>query len=242
MLAVALIFAAGFANRAHADLVQNGTFTQTVLGKPGGFICASGSTCTSNITDWGSACATNATCGNSSTVASLLFPGTNGSAFNGGIGMDSMTDTPASGNMIAIDGDSTYTAPLFQTINGLTAGTSYVLQFLQAAGQQAGSGGPTTEQWEVSLGSQTQDSSLMNNPSGGFTAWNAQTMVFTATSSSELLNFMALGTPQGVPPVVLLSDVSLTAAPEPASLVLIGSGVVAVWAARKRARRTSPRS
>jgi hypothetical protein len=80
----------------------------------------------------------------------------------------------------------------------------------------------------------------MNNPAGGFTPWNEQTMTFTATSASELLSFLALGGPSGVPPVALLADVSLNpnSVPEPASVVLLG-GAVGFFAICMRRRRRS---
>jgi hypothetical protein len=54
--------------------------------------------------------------------------------------------------------------------------------------QQSGFAGPTTEQWQVSLGSDTPDSTLMNTPGGQFAPWNQQVMTFTATSTSEVLS------------------------------------------------------
>ena len=59
-------------------------------------------------------------------------------------------------------------------------------------------------------------------------------MVFTATASSELLTFLAVGTPSGVPPFSLLDGVSMTsAAPEPAYMGLIGIGLVLLGAVRR---------
>jgi hypothetical protein len=132
------------------------------------------------------------------------------------------------GNYVGIDGDPVFQAPIFQTINGLIVGETYALEFYQAAAQQNGVAAATTEQWQVSLGGDTQNSSRMSIPGGGFWSWSVQTMDFTATSPSEVLNFMALGT--GVPPVALLADVSLNAVPEPES-----------WA-RPRPYRLSPRT
>ncbi len=55
-------------------------------------------------------------------------------------------------------------------------------------------------------------------------------------STSELLNFMALGT--GVPPVALLADVSLNAVPEPETWAMMlagfaGLGLIGFRRARK---------
>jgi hypothetical protein len=225
---------------AQANLVNNGDFTSTSLSSPGGFICAYGSTCTSNVADWGSACGATGPCGTTYTVASLLYRGTNGVAFNGGIGLWSVGDLAGyTGNYIAIDGDPTWTAPLYQTITGLTPGQSYTLTFYQAAAQQLGVGGATTEHWQVSLGGQTLNSTTMSNPSTGFTPWNQQSLGFTATSTSELLNFAAVGTPQGLPPVALLADVSLTSVPEPASWALLLAGFAGLGFAGYRQSRAA---
>lgn len=222
------------------NLVQNGQFLTTSLSSPGGYICAVGTTCTSQVADWGSTC-NDDLCGNGDTVASLLFPGTNGSAFNNDNGLWGIADSPGGGNMVAIDGDPEFTAPLFQTISGLTAGDEYKLQFWQASGQQQGTAGATTQKWGVTLGGGAEQfSTLMNTPSESQTPWTLQTMDFVATGTSEVLNFMAIGTPAGGPPVALLSDVSLSAIPEPATwaLMVLGFGGLG-FAAYRRTKRSA---
>ena len=238
----AIICLFGFSKPGKAsNLVQNGSFESTTLSSPGGYFCQAGSTCTSNVTDWASSC-NFSSCGNGNTVLSLLFAGTNGSAFNGGIGLwGPIADSPDGGNFVADDGDSTYGAAISQTINGLVTGDTYSLSFYQAAAQQSGSNGPTTERWQVSLGSDTQLSTLMTNPSHGFQSWNQQTMTFTATSTSEVLTFLAVGTPSGVPPVSLLDGVSLisTSVPEPGAIYVtaLGLGLLGLCAIRTQRKR-----
>ena len=140
---------------------------------------------------------------------------------------------PYTGNFIQMDGDSRYGKALSQTIGGLTVGNQYTLTFQQAAGQQTTFNGPTTEKWTVSFGGDTQDSSLYSLPSHGIGAWQSQSMTFTATSVSEVLSFLAVGTPDGVPPTVFLADVNMvdstpSAVPEPSSVVTLLIGVAGV--------------
>ena len=110
-------------------------------------------------------------------------------------------NAPGGGNAVAVDADVSYAQSLSQTVLGLTPGSVYSLSFFQAAGQQKGQSGATTEQWQVTLGSDTQTSALMQNASQGNVGWNVQVLTFTATATSEVLKFLALGTPNGQPPV-----------------------------------------
>jgi hypothetical protein len=66
----------------------------------------------------------------------------------------------------------------------------------------------------------------MSIPQGGVMGWQPQSMTFTATSSSEVLSFVALG--GGLPPMVFLGNPDLeTNVPEPSAfLLLAGVGTV----------------
>jgi len=155
--------------------------------------------------------------------------------------------SPDGGNFVGADGAFEVGA-ITQTINGLTAGQSYVLSFYWADAQQQGFNGPTTEQWQVSLGSQEQDTAIVDNVNHGFSGWQFQTFTYTATASSELLSFLAVGTPNGVPPFALLDGVSLvdpsSPAPEPEAYTLIGIGLVSIPIARRllKGRATPPQN
>jgi hypothetical protein len=144
----------------------------------------------------------------------------------------------ANNNFIEADGDPSYSFSFSQTISGLTVGQNYTVSFNQAAGQQSGNlVGPTTEQWEVSLGSSTQFSSLMSTPQGGIFPWEAQTLSFTASGTSEALSFLAVGTPSGAPPMVFLDGVDMEpTVPEPSALMLLG-GVGTVLALGRVGRK-----
>jgi hypothetical protein len=164
--------------------------------------------------------------------AYLWGPG-NGSA-NG------LTISPDGGNFVAADGDYN-PGPISQTINGLTFGEPCTIGFWWAGAQAYPITGATTEQWKVSFGAQTQFTPVVNNVSEGFTGWTHETMNFTADGSSDLLSFLAVGTPSGEPPFALLDGVSVDV-PEPScTLLLAGVGVVAagLQKLRRRARAKS---
>jgi PEP-CTERM motif len=150
--------------------------------------------------------------------------------------------SPQGGNFIESDGSSGLAFPINQTITGLTVGQNYSVSFYQAAGQQYLDSGATTEQWQVSLGSDTQFSAVMSTPSEGVFPWEPQTLSYTASSTSEVLTFLAVGS-GGVPPIVFLDGVDMeTNVPEPsAGLLLAGVGTVIaigkLWR-RVRANRT----
>ena len=142
-------------------------------------------------------------------------------------------ESPDGGNYVAIDGDPAYATPLRQTVTGLTIGYDYLISFYQAAAQQQGFDGATTERWQVSLGSQSKLSTLMNNANHGKVDWMPQSLTFTAAATTSILSFFAIGTPSGQPPFVLLDGVTITelpnsANPEPASMALIGLGLLSL--------------
>ncbi len=191
----------------------------------------------------------------------IYAPGTYGNTladnFGGGFTMGDSSAITAStdgGNFLAADGDTNNDLVIYQTLTSLTAGATYQVSFYQAAAQQAGFTGSTTEYWQVgfnagsvtpattlqSTGANYQNSTVMNTPQQGFSSWNLQTINFVATSATETLSFLSEGTPGGAPPMVFLDGVSVTqvsAAPEPATLGIGLLGFGALIAAR-RARKT----
>jgi len=143
----------------------------------------------------------------------------------------------AGGNFVMQDADPTFRTPISQTISIPDPGL-YEVSFLQAAGQQDGFTGPTTERWQVTLGlgstfgshtnnSMTWLSPLFSIPEGGFAPWQPASTIFNvSTAGSYVLEFVAVGTPGGAPPISFLDDVSVVAVPEPASLLMIGIGLL----------------
>ena len=141
--------------------------------------------------------------------------------------------SPAGGNYIGMDGDQSYFGLLSQSISGLTVGQSYRLSFYFAGAQEYPYSGsvPLTAELQVGFGSQTQDTPILSYAPEGFTGWQLQTMTFVADATSDTLSFLALSTPNGVPPFVLLDGVSLT--PEPSAILMLSIGLVGVGVVRR---------
>ncbi|MBV8646344.1 hypothetical protein [Paludibacterium sp.] len=235
----ALGLALSFANAAEAtNLVTNGDFSTNGGGGQVGFNTTLNGWTLANSQSYtflfGSG--TQATSGVTGQYGSLSLWGPGNGSQNG------LTSSPAGGYFIAQDG-AFQQAAMQQTINGLVAGQNYAVSFYWAGAQQSGFTGATTEQWEVSLGGQNLYTSVVSDPSEGFSGWQYTTLTFTATSSSELLSFLSIGTPSGVPPFALLDGVSMTqvaSAPEPASAAVMLTGLAGlmalVWYRRKAAK------
>jgi hypothetical protein len=226
-LALALVL---FASGAKANLLTNGNFSSTTNG--GGQLGYN-----TTATGW------------STTGYNFLFTsgsadttgvtGSNGTLKLWGPGDGSANGLPASspdgGNYVGADG-AYQVGAITQTVSGLTALNSYVVSFYWAAAQQSGfgcvspanPGGCTTDQWQVSLGNQTFSTPVASTGvnQGGFSGWMSQSFVFTATNSTAVLSFLAVGTPSGEPPFALLDGVTLSATPEPGTLMLLAGAVL----------------
>ncbi|CAB1275301.1 PEP-CTERM sorting domain-containing protein [Candidatus Nitrosacidococcus tergens] len=130
---------------------------------------------------------------------------------------------------VGLDGDQTsgVQSSISQTIGDLTIGQQYTLTFDWGAAQMQSRDGDTQEYLAVTFGSDTQDTSTIDNPSHSFTGWQSETMTFTATAASQTLTFLSVGTPSGLPPMALLTNVSMVAnVPEPSVMMLFGTGLI----------------
>ena len=175
--------------------------------------------------------------GETTGICGIYFSGPSSTAFefwqNPGL-------SPDGGNYVAVDGDSTWSQPLETTVNGLTAGVQYTVSFYQASAQQKGFSGDTTEQWQVMFGADTQTSTTMNTTSQGTVTWNLQQLTFTAGNSSQVLTFLALGSPNSLQPFALLDGVAVdpvSTTPEPTTAALLLAGLLSIPAIRGARRR-----
>lgn len=164
-------------------------------------------------------------------TAQLSTTGASGDAFMGVVDFYSATAAPDNGVVVAADGDPAWGGSISQALSGLTVGGTYHLAFNWAGAQQQNFAGDTTEAWQVSFGGSTQSTATVSTPSQTFAGWKTAAMDFTATSTSELLTFLAKGSPSGEPPWLLLDGVTLTqtttSTPEPsAALLFIGGGIL----------------
>jgi hypothetical protein len=224
------LFSAGFcavglsllAPAAQANLVTNGSFETTTGTGPKDYFTSF------NPTGW-------------SGGTNLTFLDGPGTADNGtylSVYGAFPNASPNGGNFVEADAAPSYSSAISQSISGLQIGQTYSLTFYQAAGQQTGFTGPTTEEWAVTFGATTQDSLQfsLNSTGADVGPWQLQTMTFVATSVIQTLSFLAVGTPDGEPPIAFLDGVDLEPVPEPASLTLFSIGVLGVAAAARRRR------
>ncbi len=248
--AIAAIGFAGNASAAPPNLVQNGSFELTTpAGSTNFFIGNAGFP---QLADWSYGAWPNPN------AAVYTYAGANGAgAFDPGVGgsiplygpgngfANGFVDSPDGGNFLASDGEASFSGAISQTISGLTPGHQYRLSFLWAGNQYLDgstlpSTSPIASSWSVSLGAQIFATPLVFYSSHGFTGWMTQSFTYTATSASEVLSFLAVGGPNGLPPVSLLDGVSLTGVPELASWAMLVLGFAGLgFAGYRRTKRNA---
>jgi len=269
--AFAFIFALAITPNASANLIQDANFTSVVntqgdTGLNPAVLYGQFGTGYLTVTDWtttgynfvyvpgtidAGTQANGATSGTSAEQAPGQYnvgSGTNkgfGNTYMWGInnsGSNTITAPPKGGNIIAMDGDSTLSGTVSQTITGLTVGHTYALTFSWAAAQQQSFTGTTSEALQVSLGTGTQTTTTYDLPNHSFSGWMSGTMYFTATGTSEVLGFLAFGAPNGEPPFTLLADVDLEVIPDFSNwMVFTGFGTVCIIFETLRRRRRRQR-
>ncbi|MGB8353012.1 MAG: DUF642 domain-containing protein [Chthoniobacteraceae bacterium] len=156
-------------------------------------------------------------------------------------GTQTITAPPNGSNFLALDGDSSLSGKVSQTITGLTVGQLYSVSFSWAAAQQESFTGTTSESIAVSLGGSTATTGTFDLASKSFSGWMQDTVYFTATGTSETLSFLAVGTPNGEPPFSLLANVDMEIVPDSSNwMVFAGFGMFCiVFKVVRRRRRES---
>lgn len=174
-------------------------------------------------------------------------------------------------NYLEVDGDPTYGAPVWTTMQNLLVGQNYTISFYQASNEENGNNKAYNDSWEVYVipgsgtgpylcpqsfcaGITTQTSvdsgdlaftsAAMNNTGAKATPWELQSFTFKATNTTELLEFVtnAVATTSGTFQPPILDLADVTlSAPEPGTSALALLGVGILVAVRKRSRRRSAR-
>ncbi|MBN8839872.1 MAG: PEPxxWA-CTERM sorting domain-containing protein [Sphingomonadales bacterium] len=214
---------------ADVELIKNGSFEVNKVADGDKVLIHN-----AGLTDWSFDPRPGSTPNSTRNYTWVASPGTADKATSGSFGVypGFPINSPDGGDFIFADGDTNYNGALYQTVSGLTVGQKYTLNFWQAAGQQDGKTGPTTEMWKVMFGNDVQYSTKFLLPEGGHADWQQQSMTFVASQTSQMLSFLAEGTPNGHPPISMLDGVSLKAAvgvPEPGTwaMMIMGFGAVA---------------
>lgn len=236
---VSVVALAGIATAAQANgpnLVSNGSFSTFTTGAATGS-CSSGTqtAVTGDPTGW------TITSGysfivNSSNYSSFCGPsGTLG--LYGPIGA-----SPDGGNFLASDGGY-LTGYISQPLT-LVTGATYSVSFYVAGAQQSGYTGATTDYWTVGLGNSagsgvSQTTPTINLPSATFSGWSLEQFNFVAQAASQVLWFLATGSPSGQPPFSLLDGVTTTqvSVPEPPTALVLLGGLLGL-AGLRRVRRS----
>ena len=248
IVAMALVFSATVG--VQAGLISNGDFSQFTSSAPNGEPTQINNTTTggyASLKDW----TVGINLGSPFTVLnaySFITQTTGPNAYSfyyptlqphaGMIGLWSNPGATPSGQQYAVTLDGyERAATLSQTLTGLTPNALYQVTFDWAAVQYTTATGKYSEQFQVSFGKSSQTTRLETIESKGHSNWISESFIFKADATSDTLTFLSLGSPAGVPPVGILSNVNVvaTSVPEPSTMVMLGLGMA--WIVGVKLRR-----
>jgi hypothetical protein len=237
MAAMAAALAAGASAQATSSFT-NGSFEQTLSGL-GGINYGGTQAIGWYVPNGGYSFIFDAAAADGSGVANGEYAGGLGLWSTGNGGLDTLAASPDGGNFIAQDG-AFEQAPINQDITGLVIGKTYKVGFYDAAAQQDGYTGATTDLWKVRLGGgAAKSTSAIDLPSHGFSGWTHDSFQFVANATEETLSFSAVGAPAGEPPFALLDGVTFSggvAEPATWAMMILGLGGLGAAARLRRTR------
>lgn len=130
-----------------------------------------------------------------------------------------------------------------QDITGLIINQAYAISFEQSISNRSGfNSAGDLGSWLVTFGGITQSSGTMATPTlSSMFGWQDQTLIFTATATTQQLKFVANNV-TGTRVDLGLDGVSIAAVPIPAAIWLFGSGLFGLVGIARRHRKLPPPS
>lgn len=237
--AAAAVLVASIGSTAYANLITNGDFEASSYTVNHQFGDKNAVPVTrQGVTDWTGNDGYNLyfVAGTETTVSALAQYNTGNEML---YGPTAGVPSPNGGNFVGLDGEQTngVQGGISQIISGLTPNAMYQVEFDWAAGQVQSRTGGTTSSLLVSMGNTQFSTDVEANASESFSGWFHASGMLKATGVNDVLSFLSVGTPNGLPPIALLDSVTMTQVPAPASFALLGLGLIGLGVFSRRRQR-----